>query len=66
MCGMTYDTVCMLGLSLSHTHLITTRTAWVSWYQKKHSATHSHEEEEEGFTQTTRSIAWELIPFTVL
>jgi len=37
----------------------------VSWYQKKPS-THTPEEEEGGFAQTTRSIAWELIPFTVL
>ena len=28
--------------------------------------THSHHAEEEGFVQTTRSIAWELIPFMVL
>jgi len=27
----------------------------VSQYQKKHSPTHTHEEEEEGFAQTTRS-----------
>jgi len=27
----------------------------VSWYQKKHSPTHTHEEEEDGFAQTTRS-----------
>jgi len=27
----------------------------MSQYQKKHSTTHIHEEEEEGFTQTTRS-----------
>ena len=33
-----------------------------SQYQKKHSPTHAHEEEE-GFTQT-RSIVLELIPFT--
>jgi len=26
-----------------------------SWHQKKHSSTHTHEEEEEGFVQTTRS-----------
>jgi len=40
----------------------------VSWNQKKHSLTptHEEEEEEEGFAQTTRSIAWELIPFMVL
>jgi len=38
----------------------------VSWYQKKPSSTHTREEEEGGFAQTTRSIAWELIPFTVL
>jgi len=30
-----------------------------------HSPTHTNEEEL-GFTQTTRSTAWELIPFTVL
>jgi len=27
---------------------------------------HTREEEEEGFAQTRRRIAWELIPFTVL
>jgi len=37
-------------------------TTRVSWYQKKHSPIHTHQEEEEGFTQTTRSAAWELIP----
>jgi len=31
------------------------RTAQVSRYQKKHSPTHTHEEEEEGFAQLTRS-----------
>ena len=30
-------------------------TTWVSQYQKKHSPTHNHEEEEERFAQTTRS-----------
>ena len=40
-------------------------TIQVSRYQKKHSPTHTHEEEE-GFAQITRSIVWELIPFTVL
>jgi len=30
----------------------------MSWYQKKHSSTYTREEEEEeGFAQTTRSIA---------
>jgi len=28
----------------------------VGWYQKKHTPTRTHEEEEEGFAQTTRSI----------
>ena len=39
-----------------------------TWYQKKHSPIHTHEEEEEEerITWTTRSIAWELIPFSVL
>jgi len=37
----------------------------VSQYQKKHSPTHTHEKEEEGFAETTRFIAWELITFTV-
>jgi len=41
-------------------------TAWVNQYQKKPLPTHTHEEEEEGFAQTRRCIAWELIPFTVL
>ena len=40
-------------------------TTRVSRYQKKLSPTHTHEEEE-GFTQTTRSTARELISFTVL
>ena len=35
-------------------------------HTKKPSSTHAHEEEEEGFAQTTRSIVWELIPFKVL
>ena len=42
------------------------RTTRVRWYQKKPPSTHAHEEEEEGFTLTTRSIAWELIPCKVL
>jgi len=33
---------------------------------KKPLPAHTHEEEEEGFAQTRRRIAWELIPFTVL
>jgi len=33
---------------------------------EEHSPTHTHEEEEERFAQTTRSIAWALIPFTML
>ena len=37
------------------------RTARVSWYQKKHAPSHTHEEEEERFTHTTRSIVWVLI-----
>jgi len=42
-------------------------TTGVSRYQKKHSPLmHTHEKEKEGFAQTTRSAAWELIPFTVL
>jgi len=41
-------------------------TTWVSRYQKKHSPTHTHQEDEEGFTQTARTVAWELIPFMVL
>jgi len=40
-------------------------TTQVIQYRKKHSSTHTHEEEE-GFAQTTRSNAWELIRFTVL
>jgi len=36
----------------------------VGQYQKKYSPT--REEEQKEFTQTTRSTAWELIPFTVL
>jgi len=47
----------------THTQLFN-RTTQVSQYQKKHSPTHTHK--EEGFAQTTRSIAWELIPFAVL
>jgi len=38
----------------------------VSWYQLKPLLTHTHEEEEEGFAQTTISIVWELIPYMVL
>jgi len=38
----------------------------LSQYWKKHSLTCTHEEGEEGFAQTARSTAWELIPFTVL
>ena len=41
------------------------RTAQVSWYQKRHSPTHTHQEEE-AFAQTTRSIACELNPIMVL
>ena len=40
------------------------RTTRVNRYRKKPLPTHTHE--EEGFAQTTRSIAWELIPFMVL
>ena len=40
-------------------------TTWGGWYQKEHTPTHTHEQEE-GFAQTTTSTAWELIPFTVL
>jgi len=47
------------GRQLSSTNLL-----WLS--QKKHSPTHTNEEEEEGFAQTAKSIAWDLIPFTVL
>ena len=32
---------------------VLSRTTWVSWYQKEHSPTHTHEKEE-GFAQTTR------------
>ena len=32
----------------------------MSRYQKKHSPIHTTDEEEEGFAQTTRSVAWEL------
>ena len=35
----------------------------VSWYQNKQSPTHTYEEEEEGFAETTRSVAWQLSPF---
>ena len=41
-----------------HTHLLNgplSGTTWVSQYQKQHSPAHTHEEEEEGFAQTTRS-----------
>jgi len=34
--------------------------------RREHSPTHTHEEEEEGCAQTTRSIVWELIPFMLL
>jgi len=34
-------------------------------HKKKPSPTHTHEKEEEGFAQTTRFIACELIPFTI-
>jgi len=34
-------------------------------YKKKHSSTHTDEEKDEVFTQTTKSVAWELIPFMV-
>ena len=43
---------------LLHTQLfdgLLSRTTRVSRYQKKHSPTHNHEEEEEGFAQTTMS-----------
>jgi len=53
--------------SPTHTHTHTT----VSWpfvrdnpgnqYQKKQSPTHTYDEVEEGFTLTTRSIAWEFM-----
>jgi len=61
----------LLTYSLTYTHTQPfngplSRTTWVSWYQKKHSPIHTHEGEEEGFTQTTRSIACELVLFMVL
>ena len=40
------------------------RTTQASWYQKKHSPTHT--QKEEGFAQTTRFTGWELVPLTVL
>ena len=40
------------------------RTTQASWYQKKHSPTHTHK--EEGFAQTTRFTGWEIVPLTVL
>jgi len=40
------------------------RTTQASWYQKKHSPTHTHK--EEGFAQTMRFTGWELVPLTVL
>ena len=37
-------------------------TQQVSWYQKKHSPSHTHEEDEEGHAQTARSTARLLDP----
>jgi len=59
--GMSWRTCYMMwpkliqSCSIIHTH-----------NRKKHSPTHTREEEEEGFAQTTRSTMWEIIPFTML
>jgi len=52
----------------THTQLFNSHlfgTTRVCRYQKKHSPTRTHKEEE-GLAQTTRSTAWKLILFTVL
>ena len=57
-------------MGYTHTQLFNgplSGTNRVCQYQKKHSPTHTHEEEEQVFAKTTRSsLTWELIPFTVL
>ena len=57
--GYTHTHNCLMVLCLGLTGSASTR--------KKHSPTHTHEEEEQVFAKTTRSsLTWELIPFTVL
>jgi len=61
--SISFCCMCLPG-HYTHTELFNgplSGTTRVIQKQKKHSPTHTHE--EEGFTQTARSIVWELVPF---